>query len=1726
MRRSYSDFRVLRGALLLLAVCLAAASAVHAAEQERFALRGYGVVTHEARGVGKGGTAVAVHTFGFADAGHASRFVSKLLSDFELSAGNKIGEVTFGKFTADAALLPDGGCVLPLLAKGEDAVAVLAGGSVEVVAREAAQVCSSEPLRRSEVSHPLFMDKWDRYPIGMWQAPGDFAQDSLRKDPDAFYKWMGEIGLNPQLNVGKPSIDLANNDNQTTWLRRYLTAYGVKYQRVEWLFHDVDLYNRNPFLTQTINPHAMTAWNYYGELRDASALLRSVQIATYLPGLRATLGDPNQMAILDPNGEIGPFENNFWGVSGPVHQRNFVRYLRDVRKLALKDVSQRYFGNADAVKSWEEVTLADWREFYGWTEGALDLAGQWRFMRDDRLEGFKEAWASPSFDDADWVKLYYPGDSMAYFLINKERPLWMRRSFSVEPSKFPGKVYLTVAPLSASTVQVYLNGAPLGALDPRFHTANTFGQFEVGDELRKHPDAVVALRFAAGDTPNGPVFLTAKPLEDFPTSDPRVNARRYDQMDYVDWAVADSVESTLRGIRAIEPDRPIKVHAYSGSPRGWQVLARNGGYSHHTGSGAGWAYTVPKQYGLSRNLQDSSEPGGPMSNLRDLKGLWGNLIFMGKNAHDYFINLQSITRDPAMRAYFEERLPAMKLMGRAQVLSSPLAAIRGTVNTRYQSEFGRFEDWRYGVDLSRGGEMTPLLDEVRIREGNLPYEAVVDEGTPCWDAEMAAALKSYVEEGGILVLNALSGIHTFEERGKGAGPSLAGVALGEPPANDSSLTVKQAAAPLEKLPGVLKIWSRPGFPGRVLTPAEGTDVVAAWPDGSAALTRRAVGKGIVYFCGGSAYPPDFIKTLVAEVGLSTMAKAEGGADHVRMLRANNGCEDLLMVRGLGDKPAKITWTLDHPVTEVFDPLTGKPVPAEIAGDTATITTTIPDWDFAWFAVRRPGADARFAHWLQRQTEMWSGFVKDATAPEALLFRHLDLSHEWRCARVATFDAAAALREKEDAEAGMSPVDLVLWDAPGERKAADAPAGLYRRQFDIPVPWRQSSRFALAVKGQIHDCAAKHGVKGKTEIWLNGAKIWEGQRLDTAWLDATAHIKHDGNRLEIVHEGDGIMANLMLVRSAVPAATVDLAGPWRAVDGFHAEREATLPGAVEASYVYRDIEVPAQHKSKEIWLRVEGNCPFIMINGRVRYWDQHGVGTCAINPAYEVDITPDVRFGAANRIVIGSGSMTNGWKKGRLEYKKVELLAFEPGAWSVEGKGTREALSVKELADVARDLGTAKLYPMVTAEIERKAAEAPTGAVKAPALTPSLLDLDFSSKGAPADAGTDHLPVVVKGQVVPFSEAGGRIVGAWLKGETKEHGYLEVASPLIRKRLTNGRFTIRAWIKPMAVASQGGALFNWGAHQLSWCVFNDRCQVSFHGGDPRRLNAETVIRQRQWQFLALVVDGATATLYADGVPVARQTWDRPVSVNDAPIVIGSNFGQNDFIDAKLAALTVYEEVLTTEGVAALYHAEKSKFAAEPSKAWPENDLLHIVASKDGPLDATELPAAIKAGPGVSVVDGGDGKPVLSFSGTDSYLIVNENARLHLLHDPYSIIFDIKPAPEAAGMLFRRHHEECLSMDKDGSLILDTNIGRNKRLVFPKAVPRGRWTRIMLTYDGKTAGLFVDGKLVSREAYPGVLCEGRFPFSIGADNTLTPYGHLVKMEVRGLRIIPAVLDAMPE
>ena len=349
---------------------------------------------------------------------------------------------------------------------------------------------------------------------------------------------------------------------------------------------------------------------------------------------------------------------------------------------------------------------------------------------------------------------------------------------------------------------------------------------------------------------------------------------------------------------------------------------------------------------------------------------------------------------------------------------------------------------------------------------------------------------------------------------------------------------------------------------------------------------------------------------------------------------------------------------------------------------------------------------------------------------------------------------------------------------------------------------------------------------------------------------------------------------------------------------------------------------------------------------------------------------------------------------------------------------------------------------------------------------------------------------------------------------------------MNKVLVGKNFTLAAWFKPMHDKKSFIVLAQWG---LALQTEITEKNFTYYNNDQasERLAANDVLTPRQWHFLAISNNGAKATLYIDGLNIADQTFSTPIGEGRAAFIIGGTLRNTEFSNLKLASFAVYPEALNDDSVGKLYLKDKPRFESTPDKAWPEDYLCLFNITANGVTDKAEFPAQLILGSGTTtkVVDG---RPVLDFDGANSSILVKDNLHENLLGAPFSMIFDINPAPGSEGCIFRKLFNPGLWLRKDGSLLLDANSGRNSQLIFTNAVVAGKWNRLMLTYDGQTAALFRDGTLLDRKPYPGALDVNReHPFGIGGDNTTAEntFVNRPTMQLREFGIYPRILDAMP-
>lgn len=179
---------------------------------------------------------------------------------------------------------------------------------------------------------------------------------------------------------------------------------------------------------------------------------------------------------------------------------------------------------------------------------------------------------------------------------------------------------------------------------------------------------------------------------------------------------------------------------------------------------------------------------------------------------------------------------------------------------------------------------------------------------------------------------------------------------------------------------------------------------------------------------------------------------------------------------------------------------------------------------------------------------------------------------------------------------------------------------------------------------------------------------------------------------------------------------------------------------------------------------------------------------------------------------------------------------------------------------------------------------------------------------------------------------------------------------------------------------------------------------------------------------------------------------------------------------------------------------------------------------GPLiDATGRgwPASCSGRGCPSPTDGTDGR-ALAFDGSDDHLTVAPNDALRL-DDAFSVAVDIAPARLLRSVVLAQREEGAdtprwaLEIDAAGrlSLVLAIDGGHGRVTSPPESLSVGTWHRVLATWDGTTADLWIDGEPAgSAEVAHGGARGGLLLGGDGAHGLLLPYdGGLADVQVYG-------------
>ncbi|PIU92077.1 MAG: hypothetical protein COZ06_38750 [Armatimonadetes bacterium CG_4_10_14_3_um_filter_66_18] len=1263
-------------------------------------LSGYGRL---ALSVESGAAGSGVATFTCQDAQHADRLLSKLRADF---AWDKLSEVR-------AITLPGGA---PALAVGARGVLVFARRDKAVYVLSAPTADAAQPLlaRRGlakatflpQKPHPLSLDFFDLRPVSMYYLGMNvrdmekgwkrYDREPLGRTADFWAKsGYGYSRFLPYFG----SDELADGAGHTFPMEYCVKLAVARGQIVMNHFglHWAPWWMRNRFPRDIIqwDPNAISGWNpleamagtYLSQFASDQAFAYSQRFAAQaLDRLHATAGD-NLGCIRavgggHPGDEMGlhHLSTEFMDY-GEAGQAAFRQWLRDTRKLDLPALSQRWYGDANHLKSWDDVTLPSNYEFFGaFGDNSLDLRQGW-LWRPDRQTAEEEGWQKPDYAPGDeWTPTDLAPSMKQLFLFGSTRDkelregkstvAWFRKEFdpSAWLAKNRGRRVYVVAQVGDSQTQpvgVFLNDAYLGPIKPKTVWCGPIA-FDA-TALVKPGRNVLCLKVQDGII-RGPVFLTTEQPKRYPYLGPQGNARWIDLRDWEAEKLARGWKREARFVREKDPDTPF-MFVPGGSKEFWDhflELKTELGISslHHTGGGSSY---MPWWSGLGYvwGAYGTSEEGGTSWAAPTLSRELAWMLLDAQGHHNYYYDAWDYVRIEEKTQWFSKNARLLDLLGKSTWEKPPVAVLRAARTDNYFPYSAFADDW----DLGRSSLQAAHYQNVYVTEAELragladDYPVVFDSGSLVLGDEALAALERYVRAGGTFVAVNVTGRHTPLEADAWPIQKLTGFqVLGE--RENMHVTVLPDNPLLKHLAGmtfdgngIAVNWMGVNHlaDGAVaLGPQEGDGtVLARWEDGTAAVGMRRLGKGRVIVLGSSFWrsmsdragngislngsvQTTFFGDLFAGLGIRRQADVDSEDVWVRRLVTKNGLEDWVMAYNAGRGAVKGR-TLSFPAATkpaaVRGVETGKPVPFTWAEG----AVRVPDIDLDLnavkvFAIARRGLLGAVEHWFseKRHYETRPVVAKSAEsrtplpAPTSVLLN----AFRFRPADAGAKTDLAWLSEPVDG-AAWKDLGYGFWDELGYPAKG---VGLYRCTFRAPAQW-QGPRVLLACVSFDYPVFLEHAT-----FFVNGKPAGEYQGHPWAnfdVLDITPSLKEGDNDLGVLVEASEVRGGYLGQLVAFPLENLqdarDLTADWKLYADNQKWTPATVPLDATGRYLETEVTIPATWKNDSVFLEWEVSdrwVGLVVVNGRAIAYNAflHPYGNLM-----QVNLYPFIKPGEVNRI---------------------------------------------------------------------------------------------------------------------------------------------------------------------------------------------------------------------------------------------------------------------------------------------------------------------------------------------------------------------------------------------------------------------------------------------------------------------------------------------------------------
>jgi hypothetical protein len=1252
-------------------------SSLHLVKQTDFSsvqLRGYGRISGSLL-TSTDAAPVSLLTIHCESAAKAKIVQAKYLSDFGLLPG--VSSVTLQtKRGALIARQADGQGDVAALRNGSDVFILAAPTSAGLVSLDEENLpadlkIDANDATEAEAHVPMYLDRWDRwgmrYYYGPFTTPAKGINDfQSTYDPMADFHFANDEGKCGLVLWQEPfpteSAEGILKTPMWDWVLGQSEKMGLPFGVNLSMAVPCSLFNR--YRDQWAMHQPEYLGGFYGLFSPDEGLFswnsvsgRDAQFAVLQQTIHQFGGVDNIVNWLNPDGEMGHDAPDNLIDYGPTADAGYRKFLK-AKYATVSAVAARWYGDATKLSSWEDVHVPELASFLGWGKDAVDLTGTWK-VDHDAAPGPETA--APAFDDSTWPSMTAPGHAIAILLPRK--PAVLRRHITIDPAwrKTHAQVWLYVFDLSDtrrpdSPMRAFLNGKELTEAEPsQPRTESHRAAYDVSSTLVDGDNTV------AFDLPQGffnyRVYFSPQAPVGYPDLGPQLNAQWADFIDWGSWSRANAVRRGAQMIRQADPNRPITFmspDSYANDIK--SVCEDYGGVFHNTGYMAGvWADFHSMEMG-SADLPTDCEPGSGAKTLTEYKGFLGRWSTEGIQGVDYFQHIGDVEWSPDIKSYFHDTINLWHLIGKYHVPKAQVALLSSDrIDRLYGFPFAPEKNpgFRHGHwDVRFNELLMPEYAREEVFEQDFDrghtdaYKVIIDSNTSVMDDDFVAKIEKYVRAGGIFVTWGQTGRNTSTEKDAWPIAKLTGFKIqtveGLPRRLHLDENQRILHGPVTVRPHLVR-----GMTLEKQAP-ECSDLVQ-WDDGSTAIGLRPLGQGYVIQVGPQLTHEEALNLFKGIIDWAKVPQIPATAPGVLMRHfvSNNGLYDIWAMWNGTRTPVQTTLTFRNGLNpkSALDVKTGKPVALQAGTDGPTIPVSLDTFETQVLLTPRDEIANAPADWFKLQRNWWrgSGDPGPILPPFKAKFT-LDLQPGWRF---------KVLDGPTDGTQGKALAGADVSDSTWEKRSfgvfnipdhPDAKHAIFRKRFTIPENWNEG-RIDLWLSEWHGTSYIQNG-----EAYLDGNALSDRAAMGT---DLTASLKPGtSHTLAVEIWGNtpvvGTPASVWL--EYIPKANQEqnLAGSWSpAADGLTYTDPVSIPGTYKGVALRQNVKISAAHEKQNVVVRVSADNSSIygvIINGTWITRFHHHLGN-----AFDIAITPYVKFGADNEIILFGGADKRTLKSVSLDY---------------------------------------------------------------------------------------------------------------------------------------------------------------------------------------------------------------------------------------------------------------------------------------------------------------------------------------------------------------------------------------------------------------------------------------------------------------------------------------------